>query len=142
MVTSIWAWVQYYCDLYLRNADLTAISNDSELVVIKRISCIIHLIFPPGLRSNVIDTNTFSPTRASNMSANSNVPETCGIPGEPRTTKSQVLEASASMVQDFTPVKQICAFLNAFHVYADDPTRSIEANHYCTHLTEGRLIWL
>lgn len=49
-----------------------------------------------------------------------------------------MLEAGASIVQDFTPVKQICAFLNAFHVYADDPTRSVEANHYCTHLTEGR----
>lgn len=72
------------------------------------------------------------------MSAHPNVPETGGIPGEPRTTKSQVLEAGASMVQDFTPVKQICAFLNAFHVYADDPTRYVEANHYCTHLTEGR----
>jgi hypothetical protein len=41
------------------------------------------------------------------------------------------------MIQDFTPVKQICAHLNAFHVYANDPTRCVEANHYCTHLTEG-----
>ncbi|KAJ5782404.1 Peptidase S26A signal peptidase I [Penicillium paradoxum] len=57
-------------------------------------------------------------------------------PGDPRTTKSRVLETGASMVQDFTPVKQICAHLNAFHVYANDPTRCIEANHYCTHLTE------
>ncbi|OQD74863.1 hypothetical protein PENDEC_c009G04242 [Penicillium decumbens] len=59
-----------------------------------------------------------------------------GIPGDPRTTKSRVLETGASMVQDFTPVKQICAHLNAFHVYANDPTRCVEANHYCTHLTE------
>lgn len=42
------------------------------------------------------------------------------------------------MIQDFTPVKQICAHLNAFHVYANDSTRCVEANHYCTHLTEGR----
>ncbi|KAJ5697530.1 Peptidase S26A signal peptidase I [Penicillium malachiteum] len=59
------------------------------------------------------------------------------VPGDTRTLKSQVLEAGASMVQDFTPVKQICAHLNAFHVYANDPTRCVEANHYCTHLTEG-----
>ncbi|CAG8122264.1 unnamed protein product [Penicillium olsonii] len=59
-----------------------------------------------------------------------------GIPGDPRTVKSQVLETGASMIQDFTPVKQICAHLNAFHVYANDPRRCIEANHYCTHLTE------
>lgn len=39
--------------------------------------------------------------------------------------------------QDFTPVKSICAHLNAFHVYADDPKRFVEANHYCSHLTEG-----
>ncbi|KAJ5199849.1 Protein of unknown function DUF1264 [Penicillium cf. griseofulvum] len=58
------------------------------------------------------------------------------LPGEPRTLKSRVLERGASMIQDFTPVKQICAHLNAFHVYASDPTRCIEANHYCTHLTE------
>ncbi|KAJ5312702.1 hypothetical protein N7508_003532 [Penicillium antarcticum] len=65
-----------------------------------------------------------------------NSSDTSGIPGEPRTVKSQVLETGASMVQDFTPVKQICAHLNAFHVYANDPTRCVEANHYCTHLTE------
>ncbi|KAF7122129.1 hypothetical protein CNMCM5793_000085 [Aspergillus hiratsukae] len=53
-----------------------------------------------------------------------------GVPGGPRTTKSRVLDGGASMVQDFTPVKQICAHLNAFHVYATDPTRSVEANHY------------
>lgn len=40
--------------------------------------------------------------------------------------------------QDFTPVKSICAHLNAFHVYADDPKRFVETNHYCSHLTEGR----
>lgn len=63
--------------------------------------------------------------------------ETGGIPGGPRTTKSQVLDTGASMVQEFAPVKQICAHLNAFHNYANDLTRCVEANHYCTHLTEG-----
>ncbi|KAJ6095296.1 hypothetical protein N7486_006042 [Penicillium sp. IBT 16267x] len=62
--------------------------------------------------------------------------EPSSIPGDPRTTKSRVLETGAALVQDFTPVKQICAHLNAFHVYANDPTRCVEANHYCTHLTE------
>ena len=63
--------------------------------------------------------------------------DTSGIIGDPRTTKSRVLEAGAAMVQEFKPVKQICAHLNAFHVYADDPTRCVESNHYCSHLTEG-----
>lgn len=63
--------------------------------------------------------------------------DTSDIIGDPRTTKSRVLETGAAMVQEFQPVKQICAHLNAFHVYANDPTRCVEANHYCSHLTEG-----
>lgn len=82
------------------------------------------------------------------------------VAGDERTGKSKILEAGAGMTQvrttaslktynlswttntdcpgqDFTPVKSICAHLNAFHVYADDPKRFVEANHYCSHLTEG-----
>ncbi|KAK2737783.1 hypothetical protein FQN55_000894 [Onygenales sp. PD_40] len=58
------------------------------------------------------------------------------IPGDPLSTKSRVLDTGAGLVQDFSPVKQICEHLNAFHVYADDPTRSVETNHYCSHVTE------
>ncbi|KAL4773509.1 hypothetical protein BDW60DRAFT_206314 [Aspergillus nidulans var. acristatus] len=54
----------------------------------------------------------------------------------PLSTKSHVLETAAAATQNFTPVNQICAHLHAFHVYADDPTRCVDANHYCTHLTE------
>ncbi|KAF4270568.1 hypothetical protein KXW98_006057 [Aspergillus fumigatus] len=65
------------------------------------------------------------------MSCHQHIPrDQDGIPGSPLSTKSRVLEGGASMVQDFTPVKQICAHLNAFHVYASDPTRAVEANHY------------
>lgn len=72
------------------------------------------------------------------MSCHQHIPrDQDGIPGSPLSTKSRVLEGGASMVQDFTPVKQICAHLNAFHVYASDQTRAVEANHYCTHVTEG-----
>lgn len=39
--------------------------------------------------------------------------------------------------QDFSPVKSICAHLNAFHVYASNPTRFVETNHYCGHINEG-----
>ncbi|KAL8970284.1 MAG: hypothetical protein Q9183_001600 [Haloplaca sp. 2 TL-2023] len=62
--------------------------------------------------------------------------ETDGATGAPLATKSKVLETGASMVQNFAPVKSICAHLNAFHVYADEPHRCVEANHYCTHLNE------
>ncbi|KAJ7088433.1 hypothetical protein B0H15DRAFT_841348 [Mycena belliarum] len=57
-------------------------------------------------------------------------------PGDPLSTKSKVLETGSGLVQDFQPVKQICAHLNAFHVYASNPTRFVETNHYCSHLTE------
>jgi hypothetical protein len=40
-------------------------------------------------------------------------------------------------VQNFAPVKRICAHLNAFHAYAHDPKRdAVEANHYCAHLND------
>ncbi|KAJ7765618.1 hypothetical protein B0H16DRAFT_1661484 [Mycena metata] len=56
--------------------------------------------------------------------------------GDPLSAKSTVLETGAALVQDFQPVKQLCAHLNAFHVYASDPHRFVETNHYCAHLTE------
>jgi hypothetical protein len=59
------------------------------------------------------------------------------IPGDTLSAKSTILETGAALVQDFQPVKQICAHLNAFHVYASDPKRFVETNHYCAHLTEG-----
>ena len=62
------------------------------------------------------------------------------VEGEPRSTKSTILETGAALTQDFSPVKNICAHLNAFHVYASDPTRIVEANHYCGHLTESEVL--
>ncbi|KAK1759976.1 hypothetical protein QBC47DRAFT_117812 [Echria macrotheca] len=58
------------------------------------------------------------------------------VAGECRSAKSTILETGAALTQDFSPVKNICAHLNAFHVYASDPTRLVETNHYCGHLTE------
>lgn len=48
-----------------------------------------------------------------------------------------VLESVAGATQDFAPIKSVCAFLNAFHVYDHDRSRSVEANHYCTHQSPG-----
>ncbi|KAI2630765.1 DUF1264-domain-containing protein [Hypoxylon sp. NC1633] len=58
------------------------------------------------------------------------------VPGGPVPTEDKVLETGASMIQEFQPTKQLCAHLNAFHTYADEPGRFVEANHYCAHLTE------
>ncbi|KAI0155918.1 hypothetical protein BJ166DRAFT_347010 [Pestalotiopsis sp. NC0098] len=57
------------------------------------------------------------------------------VPGGPIPAKDKVLETGAGLIQEFQPVKQICAHLNAFHTYADEPGRHVEANHYCAHLT-------
>jgi len=62
-------------------------------------------------------------------------PVTHGAQGSEKSTKDTVLETGAALTQDFAPVKAICAHLNAFHVYAGDTSRSVEANHYCTHLS-------
>ncbi|KAH8916273.1 DUF1264-domain-containing protein [Atractiella rhizophila] len=58
------------------------------------------------------------------------------IPGAPLSTTNQLLTSGAAVVQDFHPVKSICAHLNAFHVYADEPHRFVEANHYCAHVND------
>ncbi|KAL3423831.1 duf1264 domain protein [Phlyctema vagabunda] len=60
---------------------------------------------------------------------------THGAKGPSPSTKDNVLETGAAATQSFAPIKAICAHLNAFHVYASDPSRSVEANHYCTHLS-------
>lgn len=60
---------------------------------------------------------------------------THGAAGPPVTSKDTVLETGASATQSFEPIKAICAHLNAFHVNTSDPSRSVEANHYCTHLS-------
>ncbi|KAH8657915.1 hypothetical protein BX600DRAFT_61223 [Xylariales sp. PMI_506] len=57
------------------------------------------------------------------------------IPGGEVPLQDKVLETGAAMIQDFEPVKQICACLNAFHTYADEPGRHVEATHFCSHLT-------
>lgn len=63
--------------------------------------------------------------------------ETQAVPGDPLSAKSQILDTGAAFLQSFEPVKGICAFLNAFHCYADEPGRYVEACHYCSHLNEG-----
>ncbi|KAH8790270.1 hypothetical protein BGZ57DRAFT_59723 [Hyaloscypha finlandica] len=60
---------------------------------------------------------------------------THGVAGTPKATKDNILEIGAAATQSFGPIKAICAHLNAFHVYVSDPSRSVEANHYCTHLS-------
>ncbi|KAI1810894.1 DUF1264-domain-containing protein [Poronia punctata] len=59
----------------------------------------------------------------------------CNVPGDAVPAQDIALETGASFIQDFQPTKQLCAHLNAFHTYADEPGRYVEANHYCAHLS-------
>ncbi|KAJ8128414.1 hypothetical protein O1611_g5224 [Lasiodiplodia mahajangana] len=58
------------------------------------------------------------------------------VPGDVVPAEDIVLETGASLIQNFEPTKRLCAHLNAFHTYADEPGRYVEANHYCAHLSE------
>ncbi|CAM6121885.1 unnamed protein product [Calypogeia fissa] len=63
-------------------------------------------------------------------------PTTNEAAGSALSIQSKVLETGAGLVQNLGPVKSVCAHLNAFHVYGSDPSRCVEANHYCMHVNE------
>ncbi|KAK5118928.1 hypothetical protein LTR62_000139 [Meristemomyces frigidus] len=58
------------------------------------------------------------------------------VRGHPESLKNSTLETGASLIQNFEPPKRLCAHLNAFHTYASEPGRHVEANHYCAHLND------
>ena len=58
------------------------------------------------------------------------------VPGSGRTMKSHVLDAGADALQSKKPINAMSEYLNGFHFYADDMGRQVEANHFCTHLSE------
>ncbi|KAH7682963.1 Oil body-associated protein-like protein [Dioscorea alata] len=58
------------------------------------------------------------------------------VPGEATETSTAVVETATGIIQSFAPINQIHQHLCAFHFYADDMTRQVEAHHYCAHLNE------
>ncbi|KAF7791315.1 hypothetical protein EIP86_002329 [Pleurotus ostreatoroseus] len=44
--------------------------------------------------------------------------------------------ASGSAMMSFAPINRIHQHICAFHVYAQDPKRHVEAHHFCTHHSE------
>ncbi len=57
-------------------------------------------------------------------------------PGAPLSARSHLLDTGADALQSRPPIDAMSEYLNGFHFYADDMGRQVEANHYCTHLTE------
>ena len=58
------------------------------------------------------------------------------VPGAPMSARSHLLDTAADAVQVKRPIDAMSEYLNGFHFYADDMGRQVEANHFCTHLTE------
>jgi len=53
------------------------------------------------------------------------------VPGEPKKTTTTLREKATAAIQGFGPVNKIQQRLCAFHFYAHDMTRQLEAHHYC-----------
>ncbi|CAI7857518.1 unnamed protein product [Closterium sp. NIES-53] len=58
------------------------------------------------------------------------------VPGGAKSVTTRVMETGASAVQQFAPIRQIGQHFCAFHYYANDMTRQVEAHHYCSHVSE------
>ncbi|CAK0787767.1 hypothetical protein CVIRNUC_010989 [Coccomyxa viridis] len=54
------------------------------------------------------------------------------VPGQDTSTLQKVLNVGTSALQSYKPVKQICQHVCAFHFYAQDMSRQVEAHHYCS----------
>jgi len=58
------------------------------------------------------------------------------LPTTPIETSTKVAHAATGLMQSFTPIKQIGVHLAGIHSYVVDPSRQLEAHHFCSHLTE------
>jgi hypothetical protein len=58
------------------------------------------------------------------------------MPSARASIHNQALDTVADAIHSNRPIDAMSEFLNGFHFYADDVGRQVEANHFCTHLTE------
>lgn len=58
------------------------------------------------------------------------------VPGKHESTKTQVLEAGAQMLQSQAPLRGFDSYLSGFHFASGEPRMQMEAHHYCGHLNE------
>lgn len=65
-----------------------------------------------------------------------NTPSKVRPPGEDKATNTRVLEASADVLQDKTPLKRFNAYLDGFHFYNGNIQAQMEAHHYVSQLNE------
>lgn len=58
------------------------------------------------------------------------------VPGQPESTKTNVLEAGASALQTDAPTDQLNIYLVGFHPMKDEPSHQFEAHHFCQQVNE------
>jgi hypothetical protein len=57
-------------------------------------------------------------------------------PGAPTSTKTDVLEAGAALMQNKEPLEGLNAYMDGFHFYNGNLQGQMEAHHYCALLNE------
>ncbi|GAB3326994.1 OBAP family protein [Larkinella ripae] len=57
-------------------------------------------------------------------------------PGGEKTTKTEVLETGADLLQNKAPLKAMSMYLDGFHFYNGHLDHQMEAHHYCTQLND------
>lgn len=57
-------------------------------------------------------------------------------PGSPESTKSNVLEAGAKVLQSDAPTAGLDIYLVGFHPMKNDPAHQVEAHHFCKQINE------
>ncbi|HEY8518928.1 MAG TPA: OBAP family protein [Gammaproteobacteria bacterium] len=56
--------------------------------------------------------------------------------GQSESLRTQLLELGAALMQESTPLAPMDIYLVGFHPLKDDPTRQLEAHHYCSQVNE------
>ncbi|XP_020583281.1 oil body-associated protein 1A-like [Phalaenopsis equestris] len=88
----------------------------------------------PWEHTNMINPSSSSSSSSSKSHYMSTDSNSAGeVPGDP-THLSTSLMSATSLIQSFAPISRIHQHLCAFHLYADDTTRQVQAHHFCSHV--------
>lgn len=55
---------------------------------------------------------------------------------EDKSLLTKAFDATGGMLQSFVPIKQIHQHVCGLHYYANDKNRTVEAHHFCTHISK------
>lgn len=58
------------------------------------------------------------------------------VPGAPLSLATETMDTAMGAVQGFAPIRKIGRHFCAFHFYAENMGRQVEAHHYCSHLND------